>query len=507
MKKHILTLSMIVMLAAAGQPASAQRKAPTASPEEIAQLRADVEKQPEDLKAHEAYMKAAVATNPEVQAQYDKWIKKYPTSATIPFAIGKRLTSHEDPRAEKYLLKALKLDPKMAAAWSALSNDVERRGDFEKTAEYLRKATEAEPGNADYAFYYAMRFDDTDPAKYEALCLDLIKRFPESQRAAQALYWLSFRLEDPAKKLRYAQMMSNEFPPEKYSWSRYGMDLYWDILLKSDPAKALQVTERMTAMKDTEEYEKTEWARRHDLTARMIKARQLAARPDDALQALQGANPRRDAGAAEELVLLKASLEAAAGRNQPAYDSLLKFQERTPSDKVHETLVTYGSKLGKTSAAVNADIRAAQLARAEAATPFTLDAYLTKKPVSLADYKGKVVLLTYWFPGCGPCRGEFPHFENVLKKYKGKDVVYLAINIVREQDAYVLPFVKNSGYTFTPLAEDPKRNKGNLKSPGAPTNYLIDQDGRIIYSNFMIHGNNERMLELMIDSMLAPKAG
>ena len=86
-------------------------------------------------------------------------------------------------------------------------------------------------------------------------------------------------------------------------------------------------------------------------------------------------------------------------------------------------------------------------------------------------------------------------------------MVYLAINIVRDQDDYVLPFVKNSGYTFTPLAEDPKRDKGNLKSPGAPTNYLIDQEGRIIYSNFMIHGDNERMLELMIDSMLGQQAG
>ncbi len=69
----------------------------------------------------------------------------------------------------------------------------------------------------------------------------------------------------------------------------------------------------------------------------------------------------------------------------------------------------------------------------------------------------------------------------------------------------MIPFLKSSGYTFTPLAEDEKRDKGNLPSPGAPTNYLIDQDGRIIYSNFMIHGDNERMLELMIESMLQKK--
>ncbi len=67
-----------------------------------------------------------------------------------------------------------------------------------------------------------MKFDDSDPAKYEALSLELTKRFPESPRAAQALYWLAFRLKDPAKKMKYAEMMSNEFPRKNMTGANTG---------------------------------------------------------------------------------------------------------------------------------------------------------------------------------------------------------------------------------------------------------------------------------------------
>lgn len=51
------------------------------------------------------------------------------------------------------------------------------------------------------------------------------------------------------------------------------------------------------------------------------------------------------------------------------------------------------------------------------------------------------------------------------------------------------------------LRDDPKRNKGNLSASGAPTNYLVDQTGRIIFSHFHINDQNERTLELMISEL------
>ena len=124
-----------------------------------------------------------------------------------------------------------------------------------------------------------------------------------------------------------------------------------------------------------------------------------------------------------------------------------------------------------------------------------------KGKTSLADFKGKIVLLTYWFPGCGPCRGEFPYFENVIKKFSKDKVSYIGINIVKEQDEYVVPFMKASTYSFTPLKGENDK-QGNLVAVGAPTNYLLDQDGRIMYKNFRVDGSNEEMLELMISELM-----
>ncbi|RPD39529.1 TlpA disulfide reductase family protein [Chitinophaga barathri] len=504
MKKYIIPFVSFIILGASAVMGQARKPEP-ASPEEISKLKAAVVAKPENVDAHKAYIKAAGATEETVQAQYDAWIKEYPKSDVIPFAIGEALCNHENPKARPYLLETVKRNPTRADAWMDLSTDAERWGEFDKATEFLAKAMEAAPEDPNYAFYYAMKFDDSDPAKYEKLSLEITKRFPESQRTGQALYWLAFRLKDPAKKMKYAEMMATDFPPEKYNWSKWGMDYYYELLFPKDIEKALKLTERMKNLPGAEDAEKAEWTRRQLVAQKFKEAKALRAQPGKAISLLEGLNTRRDAVAAEEIALLKASLNAAAGRSQAAYDSLLKFQASKPSDKIGDALNGYASKLGKNKETVQSDLWTLRDQKAKQATPFTLDGYFTSNKISLSDYKGKVILLTYWFPGCGPCRGEFPHFENVLKKFKGKDVVYLGINIFRDQDPYVIPFLKSSGYSFTPLGEDVKRDKGNLPSPGAPTNYLIDQDGRIIYSNFMIHGDNERMLELMIESMLTKK--
>ena len=94
-----------------------------------------------------------------------------------------------------------------------------------------------------------------------------------------------------------------------------------------------------------------------------------------------------------------------------------------------------------------------------------------------------------------------------MKKFKGEKFVYLGINITAEQDDYVVPFMKSSGYSFIPLKDNDKWVKGPLDNRNAaPVNFLIDQEGKIIYSNFRTDGHNEATLELMINSVLNRKS-
>jgi thiol-disulfide isomerase/thioredoxin len=118
------------------------------------------------------------------------------------------------------------------------------------------------------------------------------------------------------------------------------------------------------------------------------------------------------------------------------------------------------------------------------------------------------VLLTFWFPGCGPCRAEFPHFEVVMQQLRQKDVVYLGINVQRDQDAYVLPFMAKTQYSFLPLKSTPDADIGGKEAEeyrvrGEPTNFVIDRTGRIVYRDFMIDDSGgELVVKHMIESVL-----
>ena len=170
---------------------------------------------------------------------------------------------------------------------------------------------------------------------------------------------------------------------------------------------------------------------------------------------------------------------------------------------MEKEILGYGKKLNKTETVVKSEVWYIRDTSAKTASSFALKRYMDEGTSTLEGYRGKVVLLTYWFPGCGPCRGEFPHFENVVRKFKGKDLVYLGINIVEDQDEYVVPFMKSSGYSFIPLHDDSTWKKGTLDNRNAaPVNFLIDGNGKIIFANFRTNERNEDALELMIQSML-----
>jgi uncharacterized protein (TIGR03435 family) len=47
--------------------------------------------------------------------------------------------------------------------------------------------------------------------------------------------------------------------------------------------------------------------------------------------------------------------------------------------------------------------------------------------ISLEKLKGKVVVLEFWTTWCGPCVGAFPHINELVNKYKGKPVVFIAV--------------------------------------------------------------------------------
>jgi cytochrome c biogenesis protein CcmG/thiol:disulfide interchange protein DsbE len=114
---------------------------------------------------------------------------------------------------------------------------------------------------------------------------------------------------------------------------------------------------------------------------------------------------------------------------------------------------------------------------------------LDGKDVSLAQYKGKVVLVNFWATWCGPCREEIPWLIDMQQKYGPKGFTVLGVAMDEEGKSVVAPYVQSEKFDVngTPslmsypilLGNDAAADKfGGLF--GYPTSVLISRDGRQI---------------------------
>lgn len=105
---------------------------------------------------------------------------------------------------------------------------------------------------------------------------------------------------------------------------------------------------------------------------------------------------------------------------------------------------------------------------------------LNGRPLRLADYKGKVVLLNFWATWCPPCREEMPGMERLYQRYKDKGFVVLAVSVDSEGGPVVVPFVKEHKLTF-PIGLDPKMDVADRYGVrGLPSSFIMDRTGALV---------------------------
>jgi cytochrome c biogenesis protein CcmG/thiol:disulfide interchange protein DsbE len=108
---------------------------------------------------------------------------------------------------------------------------------------------------------------------------------------------------------------------------------------------------------------------------------------------------------------------------------------------------------------------------------------LAGKPLGLASYRGKVVLLDVWASWCGPCKQELPMLDDMAKRLRDDGIVVLAVSVDQER-ANLVKFLRARSRWALTIAHDPKGEVADRLAPEKmPTSYVIDREGIIRYVN------------------------
>jgi len=117
----------------------------------------------------------------------------------------------------------------------------------------------------------------------------------------------------------------------------------------------------------------------------------------------------------------------------------------------------------------------------KAAPAFTL-VDLNGKKVSLADFKGRPVLVNFWATWCGPCQLEMPWFEEFAGKYKPQGLVVLGV----DQDDLDMPkdkiaaAAKKIGVSYPILLPNKTISKDYALADYLPETFYVNKDGIVV---------------------------
>ena len=105
---------------------------------------------------------------------------------------------------------------------------------------------------------------------------------------------------------------------------------------------------------------------------------------------------------------------------------------------------------------------------------------------SLSNLQGKVVVLTFWSTKCEICHSEIPKLNRVADRYRGQDVVFLALTM--ENQTRIEPYLRKNPFTFSVVPNSfgvvlkyaDMDNSGTINM-GFPAHFVINKQGAIVH--------------------------
>ncbi len=444
---------------------------------------------PDFFAAHEQYSLVCTAgknyrnaaLRQQFELRYQQSAKEHPDKAVFRYILGVFYQYTNPELTVRYFEEAVQVDPKFAPAWQGLAFTAAGQGKLAESREYNRKAAEVWPDSARYAMLYVTSLQSVEFAPFRQAAIEYAKKFPDQ---AASMLGLVARTAPTAQDARaiYELMRRDHLPA-----AANALEPLFQMYLREDSAKARGLAQEIAKP------QLAAYAQAIGQANAMIAAgRNSAAVAALAAVQLPPGTDRR----ALELTRAKARDTALA------YSGLLAYFAAKPGDDTRAALLALGQKLKKDAAQVDDEVFALRSKTALAGIPFSAATYTADQNISLASRKGKVFLLNFWYPMCGPCRGEFRFLQAVLEKYQDRGFEIIAVNAHPPEDAWVAPLMQGWRLGFLPARASEELLK-SYKVTSFASNFLYGADGRIYYAPGPVStADARRELELHVEALL-----
>ena len=123
--------------------------------------------------------------------------------------------------------------------------------------------------------------------------------------------------------------------------------------------------------------------------------------------------------------------------------------------------------------------------------------------MTLSDFRGKVVLLDFWYIGCKPCADAMPTLQHLHETYQDQGLVVIGVETLHRDADQINRFVERWGADYLQWY-GPQVKELDIRNQiiGYPTHFLIDREGNIAeivrgYSPTIMRKSERRIVELL----------